>query len=76
MPPAVISKAHMPLILSLQGCMAAGKTTAARYIASHAPDIHAMPEDNLGVIDDMHPQEVGRAAIAWARACIARHQAE
>lgn len=52
MPPALIHK-DMSLILSLQGCMAAGKTTAARYIASHAPDIHAMPEDNLGVIDEV-----------------------
>lgn len=43
----------MSLILSLQGCMAAGKTSAARYIASHAPDIRVFPEDNLDIIDEV-----------------------
>ena len=28
------------MILSLQGCMAVGKTTAARYLQAHDPQLH------------------------------------
>ena len=38
------------MILSLQGSMAAGKTTAAGWIADHAPHIHVCPEDPGDVI--------------------------
>lgn len=38
------------MILSLQGCMAAGKTTAARYLQQHAPEIHVSFEDNAAVV--------------------------
>ena len=38
------------MILSLQGCMAVGKTTAVRYLQEHAPDIHISYEDNSDVI--------------------------
>ena len=38
------------MILSLQGCMAAGKTTAVRYLQEHAPHIHISYEDNTDVI--------------------------
>lgn len=38
------------MILSLQGCMAVGKTTAARYVQRHAPQIHVCFEENAAVI--------------------------
>ena len=38
------------MILSLQGCMAVGKTTAVRYLQEHAPEIHISYEDNSDVI--------------------------
>lgn len=38
------------MILSLQGCMAVGKTTAVRYLQEHAPDIRISCEDNSDVI--------------------------
>lgn len=38
------------IVLSLQGGMAVGKTTAARYLTRHAPDLHVCLEDNRAVI--------------------------
>ena len=38
------------MILSLQGCMAVGKTTAAGYLKEHAPYVHISYEDNADVI--------------------------
>lgn len=37
------------MIVSLQGSMAAGKTTAALYLQQHAPEIHVSFEDNSAV---------------------------
>ena len=37
------------MILSLQGCMAVGKTTAARYLQAHDPQLHVCFEDNAAV---------------------------
>ena len=34
------------MVLALQGSMAVGKTTAARYVAAHAPDVTVFYEDN------------------------------
>ena len=41
------------IVLSLQGGMAVGKTTAARYLARHAPDLHVCLEDNRAVIGQL-----------------------
>ena len=41
------------MILSLQGCMAVGKTTAVRYLQEHAPYIHISYEINTDVIDEI-----------------------
>ncbi|MBO7514719.1 MAG: AAA family ATPase [Lachnospiraceae bacterium] len=41
------------MILSLQGCMAVGKTTAVRYIQEHAPYIHISYEINTDVIEEI-----------------------
>lgn len=38
------------MVLSLQGCMAVGKTTAARYVQAHMPCVHVCYEDNDSVI--------------------------
>ena len=37
------------MLISLQGCMAAGKTTIARNISNYAPWIHISYEDNTQV---------------------------
>lgn len=41
------------MILSLQGCMAVGKTTAARYLEQHCPQVHVCFEDNAAVIAEI-----------------------
>jgi len=41
----------MSLILSIQGCMASGKTSALHYIAGHLPDVTVFYEDNREVIE-------------------------
>lgn len=41
------------MILSLQGCMAVGKTTAVRYLQEHAPYVHISYEDNSDVIAEI-----------------------
>ena len=41
------------MILSLQGCMAVGKTTAARYLQAHGPQLHVCFEDNAAVIAEV-----------------------
>lgn len=41
------------MILSLQGCMAAGKTTAVRYLQDNAPYIHISFEANADVVDEV-----------------------
>ena len=34
------------MMLSLQGCLTIGKTTAVRYLQEHAPEIHISYEIN------------------------------
>lgn len=46
------------MILSLQGCMAVGKTTALRYLQEHAPYLHVNWEERGKVI-----REVGRRGL-------------
>ncbi len=41
------------MILSLQGSMAVGKTTAARYLQQHCPQVHVCFEDNAAVIAEV-----------------------
>lgn len=38
------------MILSLQGCMAVGKTTAVRYLQAHAPYVHISYEEHADVV--------------------------
>lgn len=48
------------MILSLQGCMAVGKTTAVRYLQEHAPDIHISYEDNSDVIAQIKGRDLDK----------------
>lgn len=41
------------MILSLQGCMAVGKTTAVRYLQENAPYVNISYESNADVIDEV-----------------------
>ena len=41
------------MILSLQGCMAVGKTTAVQYLQEHAPYVHISYEIYTDVIDEV-----------------------
>ena len=43
----------MSLILSLQGCMAVGKTSAARCLEAHVPGLRVFYEDNAGVLEEV-----------------------
>lgn len=48
------------MILSLQGCMAVGKTTAARYLQEHAPYLHICYEDNHAVIEEIRQRKLDK----------------
>lgn len=41
------------MILSLQGCMAVGKTTAIKYLQKNAPYINVSYEDHTDVIEEV-----------------------
>lgn len=41
------------MILSLQGCMAVGKTTAVRYLQEHAPYVNISYEINTDIVDEV-----------------------
>ena len=40
------------MILSLQGCMAVGKTTAVRYLQENAPYINISYEVNSDIVEE------------------------
>lgn len=48
------------MILSLQGCMAVGKTTAVKYIQKNAPYIHISYEINTDVIDEVKRRKLDK----------------
>lgn len=49
------------MVLSLQGCMAVGKTTALRYIEAHAPELCVSYEDNAAVIAEVRRRRLDKA---------------
>lgn len=64
------------MILSLQGCMAVGKTTAVKYIQENAPYIHISYEINTDVVDEvkrrkLDKEQVGMKVKEWCDKCIA-----
>ena len=48
------------MILSLQGCMAVGKTTAVRYLAEHAPYINIRYEINTDVVEEVRRRNLDK----------------
>lgn len=53
----------MGVILSLQGCMGVGKTTAVQYIEAHAPDIHISREDVRPIVDEVRRRGLDKNAF-------------
>lgn len=70
------------MILSLQGCMAVGKTTAARYLQKHAPHLHISWEDHREVIDEVRRRGLDKTRYEdylqiqqlWLRNEVERHR--
>lgn len=50
----------MAMILSLQGCMAVGKTTAVEYLHSHVPYINISYESNADVIGECQRRKLNK----------------
>lgn len=50
----------MGLILSLQGCMAVGKTTAVKYLQGHAPYINISYESNTGIVEEVKKRKLDK----------------
>ena len=48
------------MILSLQGCMAVGKTSAANYLKEHAPYLHVYYEDTNEVIKEIASRQLDK----------------
>lgn len=48
------------MILSLQGCMAVGKTTAVNYLLQNAPYIHISYEVNRDIIDEVKHRQLDK----------------
>ena len=70
------------MILSLQGCMAVGKTTAIRYLQEHAPYINISYEDNTDVIEEVKRRGLDKNKYSdyleiqklWLHKEVVRHQ--
>ena len=52
------------MILSLQGCMAVGKTTAARYLEQHCQQVHLCFEENAAVIAEIKRRGLDKNSYA------------
>lgn len=52
------------MILSLQGCMAVGKTTAVRYLQENAPYINISFEKNSDVINKIKSQKLNKNVLS------------
>ena len=48
------------MILSLQGCMAVGKTTAVRYIQKNAPYINISYESNSDIVEEVKKRNLDK----------------
>lgn len=48
------------MILSLQGCMAVGKTMAVRYLQEKAPYVHISYEINTDIIDEVKQRQLDK----------------
>lgn len=52
------------MILSLQGCMAVGKTTAARYLKQHCQQVQVCFEDNAAVLAEIKRRGLNKNCYA------------
>ena len=52
------------MILSLQGCMAVGKTTAARYLEQRCQQVQVCFEDNAAVIAEIKRRGLNKNSYA------------
>ncbi|AGK97946.1 hypothetical protein [Clostridium pasteurianum] len=50
----------MSIVLSLQGCMAVGKTTAVNYIGRNSPYVHISYELNDDVVDEIKSKNLDK----------------
>ena len=48
------------MVLSLQGCMAVGKTTAVQYLRDNAPYVNISYENNADVIDEIKQRQLDK----------------
>ena len=48
------------MILSLQGCMAVGKTTAVNYLREHAPYVNISYENNADVVREIKQRQLDK----------------
>lgn len=48
------------MVLSLQGCMAVGKTTAARYLQHHTPQVQVFFESTGDVIQQVRSRQLDK----------------
>lgn len=48
------------MVLSLQGCMAVGKTTAIRYLQDHAPYVNISYEANTDIIEEVKRRHLNK----------------
>lgn len=51
------------MILSLQGCMAVGKTTAARYLEQHCQQVQVCFEDNAAVLAEIKQRGLNKEQL-------------
>ena len=59
------------MILSLQGCMAVGKTTAVSYLQENAPYIHISYEDNTDVVDEVKRRKLDKNKLIRLQSLLA-----
>lgn len=52
------------MILSLQGCMAVGKTTAARYLEQHCQQVQVCFEDNAADLAEIKQRGLNKNSYA------------
>src|SRR5699024_12371231 len=52
-----------PLVLALQGGMAVGKTSAARWLAAHDPALHVCLEDNAAVLAEVRRRGLDKTRL-------------
>lgn len=70
------------MILSLQGCMAVGKTTAVKYLQKNAPYIHISYEINTDVVEEVKQRKLDKNKYEdyleiqklWLRKEVVRYQ--